>query len=116
MEVLARGHLHFVDGLVFGSVNFHSLYLSLFSFLFVTLAGSGGILGGKSLVLLLDLVELLHVLKEVLTSLEGDEKFSFLAVTSRSLHSDGSRSNLLEFGVIVSKIKRYGAMIVTLEN
>lgn len=37
---------------------------------------------GSLLVLLADLVELLHILKEVGTSLQGDEQFGLLAVTA----------------------------------
>jgi hypothetical protein len=84
-------------------VDIHSnLYLSLFSFFWLSIALSGGVLGGESLVLFSDFIEFLHVLEEVFASLQGDEKFSLLAVTSRSLNSDGSCSNLLECGVIVS--------------
>lgn len=39
-------------------------------------------LAGSLLVLLTDLVELLHVLKEVGTSLQGDEQFGLLAVAA----------------------------------
>ena len=63
----------------------------------------------RLLVLLADLVELLHVLKEVGTSLEGDEQFGFLAVVplvvtsgARRLNCDGLGSDLLECSVIVS--------------
>ncbi len=60
----------------------------------------------------LDLVELLHVLKEVWTALKGDEKLGFLAVASlvvspvvRGLNCDGLGSDLLECSVIVPKQK-----------
>lgn len=61
------------------------------------------ILGGESLVLLSDLVELSHVLEEVRRSLEGDEQFGLftVSVTSWPLHCDGSGSDLFEGGVIV---------------
>ena len=80
-----------------------SLYLSLFSFCGIAIGILVVVLGGKFLVLLSDFVELFHVLKEVLASLQGDEKFGFLGVSSASLNSDGSCSNLLEYGIIVSK-------------
>lgn len=63
----------------------------------------------RLLVLFTDLVELLHVLKEVGTSLQGDEQFSLLAVAAlavtsvtRGLNCDGLGSDLLECSVIVS--------------
>jgi len=84
-------------------VDIHSnLYLSLFSFFWLSIGLSGSILGSESLVLFSDFIEFLHVLEEVFTSLQGDEKLCLLAVTSRPLNSDGSSSNLLECGVIVS--------------
>lgn len=69
---------------------------------------SGGvlrsILAGKSFVLFSDLVEFLHVLKEIWTSLKCDEELCFLAisVTSWTLHGDCSGSDLFESGVVVS--------------
>lgn len=84
--------------------SYRSLYLSLFSFCGIAISFLAVILGGKFLVLFSDVIKFLHVLKEVLTSLQGDEKFGFLAVTSGSLNSDGSGSNLLEYGIVVSKI------------
>lgn len=84
-------------------VDIHSnLYLSLFSFFWLSIVTSVGIFGSESLVLFSDFIEFLHVLEEVFASLQGDEKLSLLAVTSRPLNSDGSCSNLLECGVIVS--------------
>lgn len=66
-------------------------------------------LAGGLFVLFTDLVELLHVLKEVGTSLEGDEQFGFLAVVplvvtsgARRLNCDGLGSDLLECSVVVS--------------
>lgn len=75
------------------------VYLSLFGIFFVTLTSSGG----ESFVLFFDFIELLHVVEELTASLQSDEKFGFLAVTSRALNSDSSGSDLLELGVIVSK-------------
>jgi hypothetical protein len=43
--------------------------------------------GGVLFVLFSDLVELLHVLKEIRTSLQGDEKLCLLAVTSLAVTS-----------------------------
>lgn len=54
------------------------VYLSLFCIFFVAFTSSGG----KSLVLFFDLIELLHVVEELVTSLQRDEKLGFLAVTS----------------------------------
>ena len=54
------------------------VYLSLFCIFFVTLTSSGG----ESLVLFFDLIELLHVVEELVTSLQRDEKLGLLAVTS----------------------------------
>lgn len=79
------------------------VYLSLFSIFFISLTSSGG----KSLVLLFDLIELLHVVEELVASLQSDEKLGLLAVTSWPLNSDGSCSNLLELGVVVSKKQRW---------
>jgi|TARA_B110000285_G_C15055180_1_gene579173 hypothetical protein len=79
-----------------------SLYLSLFSFCGIAIGFLGFVLGGEFLVLFSDVIEFLHVLKEVFASLQGNEKFGFLAVSSTSLNSDGSGSNLLEYGIIVS--------------
>ena len=64
--------------------------------------------GSKSVVLFSDLIELLHVLEEVRTSLKSDEQLGLLAVSvaSWTLHSDGSRSDLLERGIVVSRIKK----------
>lgn len=62
-------------------------------------------LAGGLLVLLADLVELLHVLEEVGTPLEGNEELGLLAVTPLvvgGLHRDRLSSNLLEGGVVVS--------------
>jgi hypothetical protein len=66
-------------------------------------------LAGGLFVLFTDLVELLHVLKEVGTSLESDEQFGFLAVVplvvtsgARRLNCDGLGSDLLECSVVVS--------------
>ena len=74
---------------------------SLFGFAFGFLSG---VLGSKSFVLFSDFVELLHVLEEVWTSLERDEELGLLtiSVSSRALHCDGPRSDLLESGVVVS--------------
>merc|ERR1712110_181730 len=69
----------------------------------LTLGGIGGIFGGESLVLFSDLVELPHVLEEIGASLQGDEKLGLLAISLLPLHSDGSGSDLLEGGVLVSK-------------
>lgn len=44
-------------------------------------------LAGSLFVLFTDLVELLHVLKEFWTSLEGDEELGFLTVTSLAVAS-----------------------------
>jgi len=64
-------------------VDIHSnLYLSLFSFFLLSTGLSGGIFGSESLVLFSDFIEFLHVLEEVFTSLQGDEKLSLLAITS----------------------------------
>ena len=60
---------------------------------------------GVLLVFFTDLVELPHVLEEVGASLERDEKLGLLAVSLLPLHSDGSGSDLLEGGILVS-IKR----------
>lgn len=54
------------------------VYLSLFCIFFVALTSSGG----ESLVLFFDLIELLHVVEELVTSLQRDEKLGLLAVTS----------------------------------
>ena len=54
------------------------VYLSLFSIFFISLTSSGG----ESLVLLFDLIELLHVVEELVASLQSDEKLGLLAVTS----------------------------------
>ena len=56
------------------------------------------------LILLTNLVEFLHVLKELWASLEGDEKFGLLAVAAvvGGLYCDGLRSDLQEGGVVVS--------------
>jgi len=59
--------------------------------------------GGESLVLFFDLVELPHILEEIWASLQGDEKLGLLAISLLPLHSDGSGSDLLEGGIIVSK-------------
>jgi len=64
---------------------------------------SGCIFGGESLVLFSDLVELPHVLEEIWASLQGDEKLGLLAISLLPLHSDGSGSDLLEGGILVSK-------------
>ena len=69
----------------------------------LTLGGIGCIFGGESLVLFSDLVELPHVLEEIGASLQGDEKLGLLAISLLPLHSDGSGSDLLEGGVLVSK-------------
>jgi len=68
-----------------------------------------GELVGSLLVQLTDLVELLHVLEEVWTPLQGDKKLGLLAVTSLvvssvagGLNCDGLGSDLLECSVIVS--------------
>lgn len=62
----------------------------------------------KLFVLELDLSKLFHVFFEVWTSLQSDEQLSLLAaVTSRSLDGDGSCSDLLEGGVLVSKIIKW---------
>lgn len=61
------------------------------------------VLGGKSLILFSDLVELPHILEEIGASLQGDEKLGLLAVSLLPLHSDGSGSDLLEGGIFVSK-------------
>lgn len=65
-------------------------------------------LAGSLFVLFTDLVELLHVLKEVGTAFKGDEELGFLAVASlvvssivRGLNCDGLGSDLLECSVIV---------------
>ena len=64
---------------IYGKVWCVSLvYLSLFGFFFLTLTSSGG----ESLVLFFDLIELLHVVEELGASLQRNEKFGFLAVTS----------------------------------
>ena len=77
---------------------------SLFGLLGVGLAfRSLRVLGGKSLILFSDLIELPHVLEEIGASLQGDEKLGLLAVSLLSLHSDGSGSDLLEGGIFVSK-------------
>ena len=57
------------------------------------------------LVFLTDLVELPHVLKELGTSLQRNEKLGLLAITPvvRSLNCDGLCPYLLECGVIVPK-------------
>jgi len=60
------------------------------------------ILLSKSFILFPDLVELIHVLLEMFTSLECDEKFCFLAVTLGALNCNGFSSNFFELGVIVS--------------
>ena len=64
------------------------------------------------IVLLFDLVELLHVLKEVGTSLQGDEQFGLLAVSALvvtsvagGLNCDGLCSDLLEGSVVVSETR-----------
>ena len=58
----------------------------------------------KLFVLELDLSKLFHVFFKVWTSLQSDEQLSLLAaVTSGSLDSDSSCSDLLEGGVLVSK-------------
>jgi hypothetical protein len=44
-------------------------------------------LAGSLLVQFFDLVELLHVLKEVGTSLESDEQFGFLAIAALGVTS-----------------------------
>ena len=54
------------------------------------------------LVLLLDLLEVGHVLLVVGASLEGDEQFGFLALSSLALHHDGLGLDLLELSVLVS--------------
>jgi hypothetical protein len=71
-----------------------------------------GELVGSLLVQLTDLVELLHVLEEVWTPLQGDKKLGLLAVTSLvvssvagGLNCDGLGSDLLECSVIVSTQK-----------
>ena len=76
---------------------------------FSSLLGSGAILrlllelAGGLLVLLADLVELPHVLKEVGAPLQGDEELGLLAVASvvRGLNCDGLGSDFLESGVVV---------------
>ena len=60
-------------------------------------------LGLHPFVFLSDLVELFHVLLEVWTLLQSDEQLSLLAVSSRTLHSDGSSLNLLESCILVPK-------------
>lgn len=64
------------------------------------------IFGGKSLVLLSDLVELSHVLEEIWASLQCDEELCLLAITFLSLDSDSSCSDLLECCILVSKDTR----------
>ena len=61
------------------------------------------------LIFFADLVELLHVLKEIGTSLQGDEQFGLLAVSALvvtsvagGLNCDGLGSDLLECSVVVS--------------
>ena len=65
--------------------------------------GSGSIFLCESLVLFSDLIELPHVLEEIWASLQGDEKLGLLAISLLPLHSDGSGSDLLEGGILVSK-------------
>ena len=57
---------------------------------------------GNSLVFFPDLVELLHVFKEIWTSLQSDEQLGLLAIASVALNSDGLGLDLLEGGVLVS--------------
>ena len=92
------------------------LYLSLFSFCGIAIGIFAFVLGGKFLVLFSDFVEFLHVLKEVLASLQGNEQFGFLAVTPASLNSDGSGSNLLEYGIVVSIIHNLRRNVFSISN
>ena len=64
-------------------------------------------LSGGLFIFLTNFIEFLHVLKELWTSLESDEKFGLLTVAAvvGGLHSDGLGSDLLEGGVVVSKHK-----------
>jgi hypothetical protein len=65
------------------------------------------VLGGKPFVLFSNLVELLHVLEEVWTSVKMDEELGFLAfsLTLWALYFDCFGFNFLESGVVVSKIQ-----------
>ena len=60
---------------------------------------------GSLLVLFTNFIEFLHVLKEVWSSLESDEKLGLFAITAvvGGLHSDGLGSNLHESGVVVPR-------------
>ena len=64
---------------------------------------------GGLLVLLSDVVELLHVLEELVAPAQRDEELGLLAVAAvaRGLHSNGLRADLLESGVLVSTDTRY---------
>ena len=63
-------------------------------------------LGSKSVVLFSDLIDLSHVLEEIRASLQSDEQFGLFAVSvaSGTLYRDGSSSDLLESGIVVSRI------------
>ena len=69
----------------------------------LSLFGGFACLGGKCVVFLTDLVELLHVLLEIRAFLQCDEQLGLLAIPSIALHSDCLGLNFLERGIIVSK-------------
>ena len=60
---------------------------------------------GSLLVLFTNFIEFLHVLKEVWSSLESDEKLGLFAVTAvvGGLDCDGLCSDLLESGIVVPR-------------
>jgi len=65
-------------------------------------------LGGGPLVLFTNVVELLHVLKEVVAAAECDEQFGLFTVTTivGGRHSDRFSADFFESGVLVSKIQK----------
>lgn len=89
-----------------------STHISLLLFLgfsgISTVLVLGGHVGSEPLVLLLDLRESPHVLKEVLAALQGDEELGLLAALGALVLAltlardrDGHRANRLELGVLV---------------
>lgn len=65
-------------------------------------------LGGGSLVLFTNVVELLHILEEIIAAAQCDEQFGLFTVTTvvGGRHSDRFSADFFESGVLVSKIQK----------